>query len=108
MNTGLYLLRQINPGEALMARLTELEQVMELQDGTFWVDDDHPRDADYNEEIVNGHGVTVAWGIFDMDGTLHGKYRSLDRATAALRAAQPVIKTEVELELEADAPAEGN
>ena len=40
--------------------------------------------------------------IFDMDGTLHGKYRSLDRATAALRAAQPVIKTEVELELEAD------
>lgn len=103
MNAGLYLLRQINPSETLHARLSELEQVMELEDGTYWIDDDQPRDSEYNDEIVNV--ATVAWGIFDMDGNLHAKYRSLDRAITALKAAQPVIKTEVELDLEADTEA---
>lgn len=98
MNT-LFLLRQINPSPTLFDRLSELQQVFELQDGTYWVDDAQPRDSEYTNEIVD-RSVTIGWGLFDAEWNLLSRYRSLDKAEKALSSARPVFKTEVELEAE--------
>lgn len=100
MNTGLSILRQIDPSPTLYDRLAELQQISALDDGTYWVDDAQPRDQEYTDEIVNV--ATLGWVVFDLDGQLHAKYRSLNRAMKAVASATAVIKTEVEFDEPAD------
>lgn len=103
MDANLFLLRQVNPSPALAERLSELNQLFEFQDGTTWVDDNVVRDVEYNDEIVEPT-VTMGWGLFDSQYTLHAKYRSLDRALKALSGAKVVITPDIEVDPEEPAP----
>lgn len=100
MDTNLFLMRQIQPSPVLYQRLSELEQLSELDDGTLWVHDGVVRDVEYNEEIVDP-AVTIGWGLFDDNGRLHAKYARLDKAERALAGAR-VVLPEVEIDVEPD------
>lgn len=97
MDANLFLMRQIQPQRDLYDALSELGQIMELDDGSIWVDDNQVRDVEFNEEIVS-EGVTVGWGLFDIEGTLHARYSRLDKALRALQNARVVITPEVDVE----------
>lgn len=108
MNTGLFLLRRIDPPARLYAQLDEIGHITEFEDGTKWVNDAEVRDVALNHSITgwadgNGQwvqGCTVGWGIFDSDLNKHAFYTKLPNAVKALETAKPVIITEFELEQE--------
>lgn len=109
---GLFIMRQIDPSPDLAKALSTLDQIVTLDDGTNWVDDTLPRDSELNEEIAGGmsaggspfDGCTVGFGIFDEDWRIHARYRSLDRAQAALKGAK--VQFIADIDVESDEPVE--
>ena len=120
MNTGLFILRQIDPPQRLADQLDALGHLYQFEDGTQWVDDDRPRDTALNDSIVGwwsgqppnqvkgGDGCTVGFGIFSWDGDVPvkvaGPYSRRDRAERALAGAKPRVMTEFDIEEEDKPP----
>lgn len=124
MATGVYVYREIaNPSPSLMQWLDVRGQLFEIQDPKgkthLYIENDIPRDADINEEIVGREtrktvdakgramvfpgveGCTIGFALFAENretGTFDhiGTFRSLDRAEKAAAGAKVVIRADVE------------
>ena len=126
MATGVYVYREIaDPSPSLAQWLDQRGQLFEIQDpkgkNHLYIENDIPRDADINEEIVGREpqrildgkgramtfpgvkGCTVGFALFAEnrdEGTFDhiGTYRSLDRAESAARNAKVVVRADVDTE----------
>lgn len=115
MNTGLFILRQIDPPSALARQLDEINHLWSFEDGTQWVDDDKVRDVALNQSITGWidaaqrpvEGCTTGFGIFAWDGDVPvkvaGPYSRRDKAERAMAGARPKVMTEFDID-EEDAP----
>lgn len=116
MNTGLFILRQIDPPQRLAEQLDAIGHLYTFENGSQWVDDDKPRDAALNQSITGWgsaggtwvEGCTKGFGIFAWDGDIPvqvaGPYSRRDRAERALAGAKPKVMTEFDIEEEDKPP----
>lgn len=98
MASGTQIYREIgNASNSLLQWLDKRDQLYPITDPQgkehLFIDNDQPRDADINEEIVS---VTTGFALFTEQGEYIGSYRSLDRAIRAQESAKVVVSTEVE------------
>lgn len=113
MDTGLYLLRHIDPPTPLLEQLRAINHTYEFESGETYVDDDVMRDMALNNSITGFYvdgpegrgtqfvpGCTKGFGIFDSDLNRLAYYRDYRKALTAMERAKPRVVTEFELEQE--------
>lgn len=98
MASGTQIFREVNnASDSLLKWLDDRNQLYPITDPKggehYFIDNDQPRDADINEEIIT---VTTGFALFTEQGEYIGSYRSLDRAIRAQQSAKVVVNTEVE------------
>lgn len=96
---GLHIYRElVDPTDDLRAWLELREQLYVVRDPKgnvhLFVDNDTPRDADINEEIVRF--ATKGFSLFTEDGERVAGYPDLASALEAQRSARIVVTAEVE------------
>lgn len=96
---GLHIYRELSdPADDLRAWLELREQLYVVKDNNgnahLFVDNDAPRDADINEEIVRS--ATIGFSIFDDDGKRIAGFSDLASAIRAMESARIVVTASVE------------
>lgn len=96
---GLHIYRELtNPADDLRAWLELRDQLYSVTDDKgdvhLFVDNDAPRDADINEEIVNS--ATAGFSLFTDEGKRIAGFADLASANEAMASARIVVTAQVE------------